>query len=134
MGAFPSLILSPKGRRACPQLRASNEHILIVRVARARRAGRRPSDLIASEAWARQPCASATSFTSRAQRKPIQFILMLGSVPMRCAYRTLGAVNLASASEGPLHSLLGPWGFSFDAVAYASRERGESGASREILP
>ncbi len=70
------------------------------------------------EAWERQPCAPAPSFTSRAQRNPIQFILVLGSVPLRCAPRTLGVLSI----QPPPRKLRcvpfsGPLGFLSGAVA-----------------
>ena len=37
---------------------------------------------------------SPLSLASRAQRNPIQFILVTGSVPLRCAPRTLGVLSI----------------------------------------
>ena len=70
------------------------------------------------ETWAHQPCTPDTSFASRAQRKPIQFILVLGSVPLRCAPRTLGVLSI----QPPPRKLRcvpfsGPLGFLSGAVA-----------------
>jgi hypothetical protein len=69
-------------------------------------------------AWVRQFCTPAASFTSRAQRKPIQFILVLGSVPLRCAARTLGVLSI----QPPPRKLRcvpcsGPLGFFSGAAA-----------------
>lgn len=42
----------------------------------------------------RRGVASIASFTSLAQRKSNQSILLLGSVPLRCAARTLGMLSI----------------------------------------
>ena len=78
---------------------------------------------VASDSWERQPCAPATSFTSRAQRTPIQFILVSGSVPLRCAPRTLGVLSI----QPPPRKLRcvpfsGPLGFLSGAVAYTPED------------
>lgn len=68
--------------------------------------------------------ASVASLTSRAQRKPIQFILVLGSDPLRCAPRTLGVLSIQPPPRKlrcvPFSS---PLRFLSGAVAYTPEDK-----------
>jgi hypothetical protein len=72
---------------SCPTL------FLLLREARERRA-LTPITHRKPVACGSDPDGPATPFASLAQRKPNQFILVSGSVPLRCAGRTEGVLSI----------------------------------------